>query len=107
KPDVGRAVAIANTAFRGAFFDVLPLALLVAGLGVVSVAVQGSLWFSPGLLKPKFSRLNPLSGLKRTFGKHAWWQLAKALLKTAALAVVVYAAVRRLIPTVMGSGSLS
>lgn len=106
-PDAGRAVGVASTAFRSAFVDVLPLALTVAGIGVASVAAQGSLWFSVGLLKPKFSRLNPLSGLKRTFGKHAWWQLAKALLKTAALAVVVYAAVRRLIPTVMGSGSLS
>jgi flagellar biosynthetic protein FlhB len=106
-PDPGRATSLAVHAFRSAFVAVLPLALAVAAVGVVSVAAQGAFWFSPGLLKPKFSRLNPLSGLKRMFGGHAWWNAAKALLKTAALAIVVYAAVRRMIPTVMGSGSLT
>lgn len=106
-PDPARAMTIASQAFTSALKDALPLALLMALIGVVSVAGQGGLWFSTGLLKPKFSRLNPLSGLKRIFGKHAWWMLTKSLLKTTALALVVYLSIRRLVPTVMGSGSLS
>ena len=106
-PDTGRAIAAATAAFGDAFTAALPLALLTAFIGVLGVAGQGALWFAPGLLKPKFSRLNPLSGLKRMFGKHGWWTLAKSLLKTAALALVVYLAIRHLIPTLMGSGSLT
>jgi flagellar biosynthetic protein FlhB len=106
RPDAGRAVQVAVDALRAAFRTVLPLALVIALVGVVSVAVQGGIWVSPKLLKPQLKRLNPLSGIKRMFGPHAGWQVVKALLKTAALAVVVYLSVRRLIPTVMGSGSL-
>ncbi|MCU1655630.1 MAG: type secretion protein [Pseudonocardiales bacterium] len=105
-PDTGRAIAVATSAVRGAFSAVLPLAVLVACIGVASVAAQGGIVVAPKLLKPKFSRLNPLSGIKRMFGPHGAWALVKALLKTTALALVVFLSVRRLVPTVMGSGSL-
>lgn len=106
EPDTGRAMTIAGEAFRGAFSDALPLALLAAAIGITAVAGQGSLWFSTKALKPDFKRLNPLKGITRMFGKHGWWQLAKSLIKTAALSAVVYASIRNLIPTLMGSGSL-
>jgi flagellar biosynthetic protein FlhB len=105
-PDTGEAMSVAGDAMSSAFKAVLPMILLIAVVGVVSAAAQGGIWFSPKLLKPQFKRLNPLSGLKRMFGPHGWWTLVKALLKTSALAVVVYISVRRLIPTVYGSGSL-
>ena len=106
RPDAGRAMAVALDAVRAAFRTVLPLTLVIALIGVASVAAQGGIWVSPKLLKPQAKRLNPLAGIKRMFGPHAGWQMAKALLKTAALAAVVYLSVRRLVPTVMGSGSL-
>ena len=105
-PDLGRATAIAGSAFGSAFTSVLPMAVLVALIAVASVAAQGGLWFAPKLLKPKFSRLNPLAGAKRMFGPHGWWQLAKSLLKSVALGAVVYLSVRRLVPALVGSGSL-
>jgi flagellar biosynthetic protein FlhB len=105
-PRTDTAVATAKHAFTSAFESVLPLAILIGLIAIACVALQGGLWFSPKLLKPKFSRLNPLSGIKRMFGPHGWWQLVKALLKTAALGTVVYLSVRKLIPTLMGSGSL-
>jgi flagellar biosynthetic protein FlhB len=105
-PDPGRAVALAGSSLRSAALVALPLGLAFAGIGVASVAAQGGLWFSTGLLKPKFSRLNPLSGIKRMFGGHAWWQLLKSLIKSLVLAAVVYFAIRGLIPSVMGSGSM-
>lgn len=105
-PEVGPAVSATMSSVRAAFAAVLPLAVLVGVIGVLSVALQGGIWVSPKLLKPTAKRLNPLSGLKRMFGPHAMWSMAKALLKTAALAVVVYLSVRRLLPTVLGSGAL-
>jgi flagellar biosynthetic protein FlhB len=106
RPDQGRAIAVALDGLHAAFGAVLPLALVVALIGVASVAAQGGIWFSPKLFKPQAKRLNPMAGIKRMFGPHAGWQLVKALLKTGALAAVVYFSVRRLVPTVMGSGSL-
>jgi len=105
-PDTGEAISVATDAMSQAFHAVLPMALLIALVGVVSAVAQGGFWFAPKLLKPQFKRLNPLSGLKRMFGPHGAWALVKALLKTTALGVVVYISVRRLIPTVYGSGSL-
>lgn len=105
-PDTGRAIGVAMQALRGAFLALLPMVLVIACVGLVSAAAQGGIWVAPKLLRPKLSRLNPLSGIKRMFGPHGMWALAKALLKTTALAAVLYLSVRRLIPTVLGSGSL-
>jgi flagellar biosynthesis protein FlhB len=105
-PESGPAMAAAMQDVKGAFSAVLPMALVIAVIGVVSVAGQGGIFPAPKLWKPTFKRLNPLSGLKRMFGPHAWWSLAKALLKSGALAAVVWLSVRKLVPTVMGSGSL-
>jgi flagellar biosynthesis protein FlhB len=99
-------MSTAGTAVRAGFMSVLPLALVIGGISIASVGLQGGIWFSPKALKPKFSRMNPLSGIKRMFGPHGAWQLTKSLLKTAALSIVVYFSVRNLVPTVIGSGSL-
>ncbi len=104
--DTRHAVAAASSAFSAAVKSVLPLGAMIAAIAVASVAMQGGLWFAPKLLKPKFSRLNPLSGVKRMFGPHGWWNLTKALLKTTALAIVVWMSVRGLVPTLMGAGAL-
>jgi flagellar biosynthesis protein FlhB len=106
RPDTTSAMTAASQSFRAAVHTIVPLGVFIGLVSVASVAAQGGIWFSPKALKPKFSRLNPLSGIKRMFGPHGAWTLAKSLLKTGALAVVVYLSVRRLIPTVMGSGSL-
>jgi flagellar biosynthetic protein FlhB len=106
RPDTGEAIQLAVDGVRRAFTGLLPMVLVIALIGVASVAAQGGIRVAPKLLLPKFSRLNPLSGIKRMFGPHAAWALVKALLKTSALAAVVYLSVRNLIPTVYGSGSL-
>lgn len=47
---------------------------------VAPIALSGFL-FSGSLLQPKFSRMNPLSGIKRMFSMHALTELLKALAK--------------------------
>jgi flagellar biosynthetic protein FlhB len=105
-PDIGNALAISGDTLREGMLAVLPLALLIAFVGVASVALQGGIFFSAKLLKPSFKRLNPLSGINRMFGPHGWWQLLKSLGKSAVLGFVVYLSIRRLVPTIVGSGSL-
>jgi flagellar biosynthesis protein FlhB len=106
QPEPGRAMAVAGHAVTASMRAVLPMSLMVGAVGIASVAGQGGIHFSAKALKPKFARLNPLKGIKRMFGPHGVWTLIKSLLKTAALAVVVYISVRKLVPTVLGSGSL-
>jgi flagellar biosynthetic protein FlhB len=52
---------------------------------VLSQAALGSFRFNGTLLQPKFSRVNPASGLKRIFGPTGWIELGKSLLKVALL----------------------
>jgi flagellar biosynthetic protein FlhB len=100
----------ALTLLKDALIDgALAIAPLLAGMVVAILAaagVQGGLRPAPKLLKPKFNRLNPAQGLKRLLGPKSWWEAAKTLVKVLVLALVLYVAVRNLVPMVMGSGAL-
>jgi flagellar biosynthetic protein FlhB len=104
-PDVGNAMNVAHKAIVGAVMAMLPLALFVMGISVLSIALQGGIWVSPKLVKPKFSRLNPFQGVKRMFGSHGLWALAKALGKSAALGAVAWMSMRSLAPELATAGS--
>lgn len=71
---------------------VLPLIGLICSLAVVAVVVGSSLFggigFSLKAVAPKFSKLNPLNGLKRMFGPTALFELSKNLAKTLVIASV-------------------
>ncbi|QKZ03633.1 flagellar biosynthesis protein FlhB [Pseudomonas eucalypticola] len=55
---------------------ILLVLLVVAIIGPISL---GGWLFAPGSMAPKFSRMNPLSGIKRMFSMHALSELLKAL----------------------------
>jgi flagellar biosynthetic protein FlhB len=76
-------------------------------VSMVSVVSQGGFTVAPKLLMPKFSRLNPLQGMKRLVGAQGWWSLAKALVKTAVLGGVAWAAVHHLVTSLPASGALT
>jgi len=61
------------------------LFLIAMIAAVLSQAGLGSFRFNGSLLQPKFSRINPASGLKRLFGPTGWIELGKSLLKVALL----------------------
>ncbi|UVJ45450.1 flagellar biosynthesis protein FlhB [Pseudomonas sp. LS1212] len=58
-----------------------PLLLVMLIAAVVGPISLGGWLFATGSLAPKFSRMNPLSGLKRMFSTHALTELLKALAK--------------------------
>jgi flagellar biosynthetic protein FlhB len=60
---------------------ILPVFATLIGMVLLASVVLGGWNFSTQALAPDFSRLNPLSGLKRLFGLHGVSELAKALLK--------------------------
>lgn len=50
----------------------LPLGVIVLCLGVISHIVQGGFVISKETMKPKFSKLNPLKGIKNMFSKQSF-----------------------------------
>ena len=73
--------AIFGSSVVDGFLVVLPLLAILYVIAILSTTLAGGFIFSPGLIAPKFSKLNPMSGLKRMFGPDALINLGKALLK--------------------------
>ncbi len=80
--------------FGAAGLEMLELVLTVAvpvAIGVlISQFALGGFNFSTQALQPKWSRLNPINGLARLFGKQALYELAKTLGKSALVLAVMY-----------------
>ncbi|MBN1091599.1 EscU/YscU/HrcU family type III secretion system export apparatus switch protein [Blastococcus sp. TML/M2B] len=85
---------------------VLPLALALMVVGIVSSATQGGITFATKGMKPTLKKFNPMTGLKRMFGTQGLWEVTKALIKTVALAVVVVVTSDRAQTLVSSAGSL-
>jgi len=86
--DVQRADLVAFAPVARLVELLLPLGASLSALGALVVlatvagrAAVGGLGFTPGLLRPRASRLDPLAGLGRIFGPRGLVELAKALAK--------------------------
>jgi flagellar biosynthetic protein FlhB len=87
----GRAgMEVARYALKAALPAVL-LVLLSAGVaGAAGHLVQTGLIFAPDKMKPDFSKLSPLQGLKRIFGLDGLIQFVKSILKVIVTAVLAW-----------------
>ena len=90
-----------------ALLTLLPLfGVLIALVLLASVALGG--WnLSSQALAPDFSRLNPLTGLQRTFGLQGFSEMGKALLKVLVVAAVCAVVVSWLFMDVVHLASMS
>ncbi|MFP6870477.1 MAG: flagellar biosynthesis protein FlhB [Nitrospinota bacterium] len=73
---------------------ILPLMVLVIVFSLASQILQFGFLFSPKALVPKFSKLNPLEGVKRLLGKQGWMDLFKSIAKIALVGYVGYFTIR-------------
>lgn len=105
-PDPHRCLALMHDVLFAIGLAVAPLAFGMLIAGVACASAQGGMNFATKLLQPKFSRLNPLSGLKKVIGPHALWEAVKTIVKSSVLGAVLYWSVKDLIPTLMGGGQL-
>ena len=69
---------------------ILPVSFIALFSGIVGTGAQTKFLVSGDLLKPKFSRLNPLEGIKRLFSIRSIVELLKAIMKIIALGSIVY-----------------
>ncbi|HTX02940.1 MAG TPA: flagellar biosynthesis protein FlhB [Candidatus Acidoferrales bacterium] len=84
--------------FRQGFAPLTPLLIMIFAfalvIGYVGNVLQFGFLFTLGSIKPKFSKLNPLNGLRNVlFSKQTAVQLAKQLIKLFAVAFIIFIAV--------------
>jgi len=105
-PEPAKALGLLKEAGLGAAWAVLPLSMTMMAVGIAAAGAQGGIRVATKLFIPKFSRLNPLPGIKKMFGPQALWEAAKALVKTSVLAAVLYTTTKGVVPTLMTAGRL-
>lgn len=101
--------AAALLALQRGLGSVLPtLTLMLVTVSVVTLigsVVQGGVHLKK--LSGRFEQFNLVSGVKRVFGVRALWEGAKALLKTAAIALALWLVISGLMPVLSASGAHS
>ncbi|NAZ84073.1 flagellar type III secretion system protein FlhB [Kineococcus sp. R8] len=103
-PEPGRALGVLTATFAllpgvlGPLLAVTVLAVVAAG------GLQGTLKPATKKLKPKFSNLNPINGLKQHWGPKGVWEAVKSLTKTALIGTVLWFVAKGLIPKLVLSG---
>ena len=97
-PDPAKMLHMFSSAMLGGATAAAPLCFGLLVTGVVASAAQGGVHLSAKSLKPKWDHLNPFKGLKRVFGVRGAWEVGKALAKTALLSVLLYRAIRDIVP---------
>ncbi|WP_432510997.1 EscU/YscU/HrcU family type III secretion system export apparatus switch protein [Kineococcus sp. SYSU DK001] len=103
-PDPAGALAVLTSTFRGVPGVLGPLTVATVLAVVVSGALQGTLRPATKKLKPKFSNLNPVNGLKQHWGPQAIWETVKSLLKTVVIGGAVWLVAKNLMPHLIGQG---
>jgi flagellar biosynthetic protein FlhB len=103
-PDLRKSMALAKESIISVVYIVGPLAMAMVAVGLaVNVAQVG---FRPAakLLAPKFSKINPLPGIKRMVSISTLWETAKAIIKVAFIFAVCWPAITGLVQGITMSG---
>lgn len=105
-PDPAAAAAVLGSALMVFVMVTLPLAMSMLVVGVSASAAQGGVHWSNKPVKPSPKKLNPIPGIKRMFGPQGLWEVVKALIKTSALAAVIWLTAGTARDLVTASGAL-
>ena len=97
-----RALQLLGESARHAFWTLVTLGSMVMVIGVTSAVAQGGFALATKHAKPSFGKLNPIKGAKRLFGPQTAWEGVKVLLKSSLVALIVYSAIKGLVPLVGG-----
>lgn len=68
----------------------VPLLLICTALGIVATAVQTKWLFAKKALKPKFSNLSPIKGIKKMFSLKNFVEVVKGILKVIIMGAILY-----------------
>lgn len=87
--------------------DVLLLIFITALVGSLTTALQTNFLWSSKLLRPKFSQLNPISGIKRLMSTRNIVNLIKSILKLAVISPIAYFAFMEYFPQIISLMSIN
>ena len=78
-----------------------PVCLAAMLLGIIPTLAQTKGLFTMKACKPKFSRLNPLEGIKRMFSLQSIAGIVKGLIEVIAIGVLVFDEIKSKLPTIL------
>ena len=78
-----------------------PVCLAAMLLGIIPTIAQTKGLFTMKACKPKFSRLNPLEGIKRMFSLQSIAGIVKGLIEVIAIGVLVFDEIKSKLPTIL------
>ena len=92
------------------FVDVITVAVMTIGpicgvamlLGIIPTVAQTKGLFTMKAMKPKFSRMNPLSGIKKLFSLQSAVGILKGLIEVTVIGYVIYSEVAERMPRFIG-----
>ncbi|MCK8823534.1 flagellar biosynthesis protein FlhB [Fuchsiella alkaliacetigena] len=85
---------------------IFPIMLIIMVIGVALGIVQVGFLFTPKVIQPELSKLNPISGLKRIFSLRTLVELVKSLLKVSIVGVVAYLTIRAEMESILLLGTM-
>jgi flagellar biosynthetic protein FlhB len=100
EPSIDEAFRVLREGALHAFLALVVLGGTVMVIGVAAALAQGGFFLATKLVKPSAKKLNLITGFKRIFGPQMFWEGAKVLVKSAAVALLVWGAVRGMLPLV-------
>ncbi len=105
-PEPAVAIDVLVDSVAASMLLLVPMVGAAMVASVAAFAVQGGIHVAWAKLKPDLKRLDPFAGLKRILGPMTWWEAVKTTVKSAALVLVTWWAVSRMLPSLMGAGEL-
>lgn len=102
--DPQKMFAHLGSSFFDALWALLPLFAILLLAAVVGPTILGGFLFSSKSIAPKFSRMDPLAGLKRMFSLKSLVELGKSIGKVVVVVTVAYFTLRMFEPELLGLG---
>lgn len=102
-PTTPAAVAVFEKGLSDSLSLILPTIAVFAVVGVFANVAQSGLMLSLEAARPKWNKLNPLTGIKNLFSTQSLWQLGKEVIKVVVLVLMAYGSVSGLSHTLIGS----
>jgi flagellar biosynthetic protein FlhB len=107
RPSITTDIAVAGQGGKDILSCLAPAVLTTMALALLVNLAQtrGLVTFKP--LKPSFSKVNPVNGLKRLFSPRSLWEAAKQTLRVILLTLVAWKTVIGFVPVATAAGPLS
>lgn len=101
-PSQERLLSHIGSLAAGAFDTALPIMIACLLAALVAPLFMGGLHFSAKALAPDWSRINPMAGFKRLYGREALVELLRALSKVVLIGGVMYVLLKGAVPAFLG-----